>query len=1508
MSNTPLTHVILGDGVAGMSAAQIIRTERPNDRVIVVSNDAQPFYYRAALTNYLSGALSDKELWAMPPHHWQQLRIDRVSGEVVSLDTDNKTVLLADGTALPYDRLLISTGCRARRLSTPEVDSKRGVPGADLPGVCVMRTLADTHRIIERIPKTASAVVLGGGILGMEASHGMHARNVHTTLVHRGDWLLERIVDRRAGELIGRRIQRGGVDVVTHSGIKEIRGSRGGVKSVVLADGKKINCSIVITCIGNEPNTEWLTGSGIELNRAGYISVDHLMRVTGARDVWAAGDVGHYVDKQLPFPNPGGLWQPARKQGQIAALGMVKSGGIASQYQPGALYNATKAWDLDLGSLGHHVDSDGESIICDTRDGTTPIYKRLLLRDGHIVGALLLGDRREGHAIRHIMNLKGAAGDVSGIKDLIFDPGFDLAAWVAVRKNQPSADRWSKTVLMPAGALPPSLALETGETKQVDIASVSPMNTMIAGIQTAQSISLRIDGQLQTYSKRALRIGFLQGNDIQIKDASLGAERLTLQLEGHVWVASTSARRNSRAQVNQKELKNPVPVTTGDLIRLGNWAGIVDLGDDQYAQANQPAAQSLLGTVQVGEKRYPIRSKITSIGSSTDNDIVIREPGISLFHAQLHTSGQPTEFYLVDAGSEHGTYVEEQRVYTPQKVQPGQVMRVGQVHLVIDQTPAQPTQEHPASQSPRPVDSNDGQGIYLSIESGDRKGKVYRFPIPGTVGRNQRASLTLTDALVSTDHMRIDDGPNGYFVLDQGSMNGVVVNNQRVEPNTPHDLTPGDLIKVGNTTLKFDDRPPQKKPSKQSARQGATLKVSGGGVSLSHDMKAITTIGREKGNDLLLEHAQVSRHHCKIELKDGRYYLQDLESRHGTFVNDQRIGVSKPVKLHHRDEIKIGDCRLAFHVKGEKPASRDSVQEPLMTSAFRIDAAGSINPLTANLRKTVQHELDSCIGCHECMRACPLPEAPIVSIGALNSYGLGSGTPTTTTLDFVEHCTQCQACVPVCPVDIHRSRIVLYNKLKATPDPNRKITLQVGNQQKESKATVREIADRFQNHRVLGRLDQAERIRLFAGARYRSLIDREDFIQEGAYLDSVWFVIEGKVVLGMATDQKRFQKMVLLGPGQSVGEASVLSDQPSDVGARAVGKSIVMGVSKYALTFAMQQDTKFKRAFESLYVSRSVEVFLKKKESLSDLGDDVICELVSELEPERYAPGAVVMTSQEAMSSYGIIKRGFVKEIRQRDGVEIVANYLKQGDSIGYMHTGPTSRGEFVRYEAGTVAEVLTIGAKRLTKLESRFPGIANRLMPTDQVNQIKAGQTNIMQVAACEGVLQASRLLVIDTRTCVDCDNCVTACARRHGDARLDRSGTGRQIGPYQVPASCFHCEDPVCLLCSVDGIVREPSGEITIIEDNCIGCAGCAERCPYDNIQMIPRAEKSFVAKMLPRKITDFVGLTTPIAALLEHERVAVKCDLCAGFDNGPACVRSCPTGAAKRVNPLDHFRQGD
>jgi Fe-S-cluster-containing dehydrogenase component len=174
-------------------------------------------------------------------------------------------------------------------------------------------------------------------------------------------------------------------------------------------------------------------------------------------------------------------------------------------------------------------------------------------------------------------------------------------------------------------------------------------------------------------------------------------------------------------------------------------------------------------------------------------------------------------------------------------------------------------------------------------------------------------------------------------------------------------------------------------------------------------------------------------------------------------------------------------------------------------------------------------------------------------------------------------------------------------------------------------------------------------------------------------------------------------------------------------------------------------------------------------------------------------------------------------------------------------------------------------------------------------------------------GVAKGREVLVIDQTKCTYCQNCMQACARRHGHSRLKLQGL--QLEHLLFPTACRHCQDPQCLLCSVNGIVRRTSGEISIVEDNCIGCGACAERCPYGNISLEPlqkpkRGMFSGLMDLLrgPREKAE------AMAALdADIPRRAVKCDLCADYADY-ACVTACPTGAAFRTDPSQSLGRAD
>lgn len=1516
----PITQVILGDGVAGMSAASIIRAKRPDDQVVIVSNDPQPYYFRAALTNYLMGELSDEEVWALPPDHWDRMRLERVYGNVAGLDASNHELQFEDGRRLPYDRLLIATGARARRLETPDLDPSRGVPGADFPGVHVMRTLADTRRIIEHASQAKHAVVLGGGILGLEICHGLRCRNTPVSLVHKGEWLMERVVTRRAGELIQHRMRRDGVNVHLGGSIARINGSAAGVTSVQLQDGTTIPCSLLICSIGIVPNTEWLSNSPIELNR-GYIPVDRRMRVAGVEDVWSAGDVVYFHDDTLPFSNPGGLWQPARKHGQVAGLGMSTEQAFAApEYRPGVIYNATRGWDLDLSTLGDHVDAEGTTVTFDDRQGDVPIYKRILIRDRRVVGALLLGDRREGHALRHLMNLKGPQGDVSPIVDRLLDPEFDLPAWVASRVNQPDVERYKASLLLPAGPLPPSVAAASGRVTQSQIAFASPMNTMTAQAVEKRPITIRGPEKSHTFEAARLRIGRLAKSDIVVDDPSIGGDEIIITLEGAVWVANSNRSRNPKARFNQQPLLRPELLENGDLLSLGNWRGLVQLAtpDAQPTEQSQQFEQAAL-IYRNGE--FPLQASVTMIGASPDNDIEIATSGISLFHAQIHRVGDTGDFYIMDAGSENGTFLNGQRVYSPAKLSPGCVLRIGGEELHF-QPVEKPIQAEIAPTKPK---VRAEKSIFLSASEGPFDGQVFEVPIPGIVGRSSSVDVSIRDNLLSRRHVGFNESKPGQFaIVDLDSVNGTIFEGARLSPHTPTPIIDGAKILIGRQTYQFLLSPPNQSAYEKDddfllddSCVDPELHASVGDWSKRFVIESDSLIvGRGEDNDIVLPDAAVSRIHLKIERLGKRIQITDLQSSHGTRLNGRTIAGNQSAFLNHGDQVELGNCLLAVRLPSDQQkandsqANHESAPSPAVDNGdprrgFRVDWSAVGDPLTKDLQKTVLDELDSCIGCHDCMRACPLPDSGSVSIAALNAFGSGLGTPSSTTQRFVEQCTQCQACVPVCPADIQRSRIVLWNKLKQTTSPDQKLNIQVKDTFFVSETTIGDISNQFAAHMVLGALNGPERIAMLGNGRFRQCLPGEFLVRQGQYPDTMWIIVDGRLELGMATEQESFQQMVVLNAGQTVSETAVLSDQPSAVSARSIDRSLVLGLPKYVLKDAGKRNSKFRNAIDGLYVSRSLEVFVRKIPALANASDELLTDLIQTFDAERYLPGMEIFNAEQTTDTFALVRRGFVKEIRLHDGRERIANYLKEGDAFG-GDTG-NRRGMLVRFEAATLAEVFTVTFEQLQQLEQRWPGLTQQLTPLAAMQRgPKAGQTETFQKASAEGLLQATRLMVIDTRSCVDCDNCVDACERRHGAARIDRGNAGLQVGAYQVPASCYHCDDPVCLLCAVDGIVREASGEIRIISDNCIGCAACATRCPYDNIQMVERGKTTMplLKRVLPRSVFDFLGLGKDANALEDYERVAAKCDLCAGYHNGPACVRSCPTGAAMRIDPLEFF----
>ena len=1603
------THVILGDGAAGMSAARAIRTRSATDRVVVVSDDPQPFYYRAALTNYLLGESREDELWALPQRDWTTLRIERVADRAIALDPAKQTVTLHAGGALPYDTLLIATGARARRL--PVLDET-------LPGVFTFRTLRDAQQIVERAAKARRAVVVGGGILGLEAAQGLHARGVRVTVVHRNAWLLERMLDRVGGELVRGQMKRDGVDALFREEVAEVVRGRKGLKAVRLTGGTTLPCDLLVACVGIEPNTAWLEGSGIETRR-GALRVNRRMEVAGAPHVFAAGDLTHFVDEHLPFANTGGLWQPAVKQGIVAGSNMADP-RPDDQYRPGAIYNATRAWDLDVATLGDHVDGRGD-LITYRPPGTRTVIKKALLRHGRLRGVALLGDRREGRALQRIMNLRGEAANVSTIADRLFDPNFDLFAWVAAQERAPGVRRHNLEVGGPIGALP-AAQVNAPTFVRNDLAMAQEGETALLTSARPGAISLTVDDTTRAFVGPDVHVGTTPGADLRLTGDTPWA--IHLRLEGVVWMLRSSGEQAAWITCNGRPVARCAPLERGDVLQVGPHRILVDF-DIARQQAPPPPAEERSAWLLDGHTRHGLTQRCTTLGASSQCDIVVADRLVSRSHAQVLREGTPPAYYLVDAGSANGTTVNGTRLQASHRLRPGDTIGMGssvfeyrEVDEAVRRGPDAPTQA--VVQTP---------AAYLVARQGPLRGQSVPVPNRGTLGRGRMADVRVQDPLLSRVHLAFHVHDDGMDVEDRGSENGTVVNGTRVPAGDTVRVRMGQTLRVGRhhfVLRKHPATPHVYAPGEgDPAADAATVQLASHhfrleqrqeGVSCAFPLQgALVTIGRSEANDIALAKKDVSRDHCRLEQTDDGYAIADVGSRFGTLVNGERLAPDEPRALRDGDVVQLGE-RAVFDfrkVKGRegplalapqnewpeatlqplrpalasqmpggrlsgagpwvlgRQASRSAVPVPFDTvsrthcvirreglgfvvenlstlgtgvngedipekghaplddgdvltlqdidlrfrsdapqaptpraadraDAFPDDGIRSDNPLAPHLEAAVRQELDGCIGCHACMRACPLPDADDVTIAALNAHAGGLGTPTDLVHRFVASCTQCHACVPVCPADIRRSRLVLWNKLKRVPKPEDPVALQVGTEQSTGTLTLGDVARSLATHEVFGALDPPARLALLGTARFRQLARGEELVREGEYPDALWVVLSGEVALGMAAVGRSFLTMTTLGAGQTVAEVALLANQPIAHGVRATQVSLVVGFSNYALKTARADAPGFDARLDALYLTSATARTLQRL----DLHDDARAALRDALTPERFAMERVIMRRTEAAQTIGIVHRGFVREVRRRGATERVANYLKPGDVFG-GEDDDTAGDVLLRYEAATHAEVFTLHKERVRALDERFQGVARALLPASRPRE--GGRTGLA-LEADLGMLQATQLLAIDTRLCVDCDNCVSACERRHGTARLERQNSGLQQGPFQVPASCYHCVDPLCLFCAVDGIVRDPGGEIRIAEDRCIGCGACAQRCPYDNIFLRPRAKgrPPLLRRLLPRSVQRVLRIEGG-KATVDYEQVAVKCDLCAGYRNGPACVRSCPVGAAVRADPAALFGVG-
>ena len=392
--------VVIGNGMAGMRTVEELLDLAPDAYDVTVFG-AEPHtnYNRILLSPVLAGEKSTDEIILHTPDWYKEHAVALHSGDpVVSIDRRRRIVRSQKGVELPYDRLLIATG------STPLM---LPIPGTDLPGVVTFRDLADVDAMLESTRRHTTAVVIGGGLLGLEAASALARRGMDVTVVHIFDVLMERQLDAVAASLLRTTLESRGLKFRMPAKTVAILGEDR-VSGVRFEDGSEIGAELVVMATGVRPNIELATQAGLRCGRG--ILVDDTLQ-TYDPSIYAVGECVQHRNQTFGLVAP--LWEQAR----VCAIHLAEVG--VSRYRGSVPATQLKVAGIELYSAGEFAAGKGAEalILQDHRNG---IYKRLVIRDNRLRGAVLYGDAKDGSWYFELMS---AGRDIGGMRDrLLFGP------------------------------------------------------------------------------------------------------------------------------------------------------------------------------------------------------------------------------------------------------------------------------------------------------------------------------------------------------------------------------------------------------------------------------------------------------------------------------------------------------------------------------------------------------------------------------------------------------------------------------------------------------------------------------------------------------------------------------------------------------------------------------------------------------------------------------------------------------------------------------------------------------------------------------------------------------------------------------------------------------------------------------------------------------------------------------------------------------------------------------
>jgi NAD(P)H-nitrite reductase large subunit len=403
------SHVILGDGIAGSSAAETIREADPDADITVITEEGEALYNRILIKEFAKGKLPEAPVSIHEPEWYDERDIDlQLDTHVTGVDTDAKEVHTHDGDTVDYDKLLVSTG------GTP---TQLPVENADADGIHHFWTFQDARKIRENAAEADTGVVIGAGLLGIDLAAICGAQDVDAKYLMRGNRWWRYALSLDGAEIIHRALEDIGVEPVFESGLDHFEvDEEGHVDSVIDSNGTAHEAEFVGIAVGLNYNTEFLEDSPVELDDG--IVVDEHMQ-TNVEDVYAAGDLTQFYDVILEDRTQNGAWGSAKEQGIVAGKNMVADEPTTEfRYVPS--YSITH-FDFPFLSFGHPTIGDDEA----ERKYSEDEWRRLTFKNGKLVGGVLIGDLSQQSTFKKVIRQERPVADQ---KELLLEEDVDMDA------------------------------------------------------------------------------------------------------------------------------------------------------------------------------------------------------------------------------------------------------------------------------------------------------------------------------------------------------------------------------------------------------------------------------------------------------------------------------------------------------------------------------------------------------------------------------------------------------------------------------------------------------------------------------------------------------------------------------------------------------------------------------------------------------------------------------------------------------------------------------------------------------------------------------------------------------------------------------------------------------------------------------------------------------------------------------------------------------------------------